>query len=81
MNESDKNGTSIYPTKDETFPTQEDIPDDESNTVKEEHIRKEDDNESLTSDQEGCEIKSIYSRKWVLRLALRSMGQQQRKLF
>ena len=46
MNESDKDGSSIGPTKDEIFPTQEDIPDDESNVLKEEHIRKEDDNES-----------------------------------
>ena len=46
MNESDKDGTSIGPTEDEIFPTQEDIPDDKSNAVKEEHIRKEDDSES-----------------------------------
>ena len=46
MNESDKDGTSICSTKDGIFPTQEDIPDDESNVSKEEHIGKKDDNES-----------------------------------
>ena len=50
INESDKNGTSIYPTDDETFPVQEDIPDDESSTVKEDHVRKEDDNGSNTTE-------------------------------
>jgi len=59
MNESDKNGTSIYPTEDETFPEQEDIPDDESSTVKEDHVRKEDDNESNATEEDSTGIDSF----------------------
>jgi len=59
MNKSDKNGTSIYPIEDEIFPTQEDIPDDESNIVKEDHIRKEDDNESKAAEEDAIRKKDI----------------------
>ncbi len=59
MNESDNNGTSIYSTKDETIPTQEDIPEYESNTVKEEHIRKEDGNESNTAEENAIRKEDI----------------------
>ena len=59
MNESDKDGTSICPTKDGIFPTQEDIPDDESNVLKEEHIRKKDDNESNVTEGDA-----VWKNEW-----------------
>ena len=49
----------LYPTEDETFPAQEDISDDESNTVKEDHIRREDDNESNAAEEDTIRKEDI----------------------